>query len=239
MITAQQVRAGRALLNWSQKELAEKSGVSLNAINNFEREIVGPRKDTLVRLRISLEQAGLEFIGETGVNQATDKLAIEQHAGPGYMRLLVDDIISAARAGASNLYFNGIDFARMAPEELAELDRWWKAKPAHDVEERVMLPYGDFSFSARDRVYRWAAKEKIGEVAYVTYGQNMALMIQGASPRIILIRSRSIAETFRNQFELSWSAAKEPSFEQHIRGWEEFRGRLWDEAPAQDERQAA
>ncbi|HEY1096410.1 MAG TPA: helix-turn-helix transcriptional regulator, partial [Alphaproteobacteria bacterium] len=47
MITAEQIKAARALLNWKQSDLARESGVSLPSINNIERNIGSPRLDTL------------------------------------------------------------------------------------------------------------------------------------------------------------------------------------------------
>ena len=61
MITPAQIRAARALLGWSQSTLAEKAGVSRNALNNLEREVVGPRRSTVKAIQQALEQAGIEF----------------------------------------------------------------------------------------------------------------------------------------------------------------------------------
>src|SRR3954451_16914560 len=43
MITADQIRAARALLRWSAKHLADKTGVSLNTIQRMEAAIGVPR----------------------------------------------------------------------------------------------------------------------------------------------------------------------------------------------------
>ncbi len=227
MITAQQVRAGRALLNWSQKELSEHSGISLNAINNFEREIVAPRQDTLFALKRTLEDNGLELIGETGVNKARGPLRIEEFQEGDFAKLLLDDIIAAVRRGLQTVSFHGID-----PADLAEagLDRWEDARRQAGVEEQVLLPYGNFSFASRDKIYRWVSREMIGEVPFVAYGENLALFLGSPPSRLIIIRSRAIAKTFGDQFEIHWAGAKEPSPDQHIRGWEEFHERDWEEA---------
>lgn len=67
MINAAQMRAGRALLDWSQNELAEASGVSLPTIKRMER--VGPGRsaaDTVAAVQKALEAGGLAFIPENG-----------------------------------------------------------------------------------------------------------------------------------------------------------------------------
>ena len=61
-----QCRAARGLLNWTQKDLAAKSGVSAVTIRNFENERSTPQPATLTVLKQTLEVAGIEFIGENG-----------------------------------------------------------------------------------------------------------------------------------------------------------------------------
>jgi transcriptional regulator with XRE-family HTH domain len=66
-ISIEQIRAARALLGWSQSKLAESAGMSLPTIKRVEAE-KGPRvsEEARVRLRSSLEAAGVEFIDENG-----------------------------------------------------------------------------------------------------------------------------------------------------------------------------
>ena len=67
MIKPAQLRAARALLGWSQPDLARASLVSRPTIARIE--LGGkPYDRTLVDLIRAFEEAGIEFIGETGVN---------------------------------------------------------------------------------------------------------------------------------------------------------------------------
>ena len=61
MITAAQIRAARALLDWEQTALAEKSGVSAVTISAIERGSSDPRASTLTKIQRALEAAGIEF----------------------------------------------------------------------------------------------------------------------------------------------------------------------------------
>jgi transcriptional regulator with XRE-family HTH domain len=71
MITGSQIRAARALLGWSQQDLADKSLLSETAILKLETQRADSRTSTLMKVRKSLEAAGIEFInrpdGATGV----------------------------------------------------------------------------------------------------------------------------------------------------------------------------
>jgi predicted transcriptional regulator len=62
MITARQVRAARALLGWSQQELADRAIVSVNAVMRLERGKVDTRTSTLATVERALVRGGVEFI---------------------------------------------------------------------------------------------------------------------------------------------------------------------------------
>ncbi len=68
MFSIRQVKAARALLAWSQGDLAQASGVSEPTIARLESADgpVGGRQDTGDKLRLALESAGVEFIPENG-----------------------------------------------------------------------------------------------------------------------------------------------------------------------------
>ena len=63
---AWQCRAARALVGWSQDELAEASKVGKATIANFELGKTKPYGRTLDDLIETLEAAGVEFIAENG-----------------------------------------------------------------------------------------------------------------------------------------------------------------------------
>lgn len=62
MITPRQIRAARALLGWSQQQLADKAIVSLNVVTRMEKGKVDPRLSTLTAIYKALSKAGIEFL---------------------------------------------------------------------------------------------------------------------------------------------------------------------------------
>jgi transcriptional regulator with XRE-family HTH domain len=66
MLTAGQCRAARALLDWSQLELAEQAGVGIVTVRQLEASANEPRRATLDVVRRAFEAAGIEFIDENG-----------------------------------------------------------------------------------------------------------------------------------------------------------------------------
>jgi predicted transcriptional regulator len=62
MITPRQIRAARALLGWSQQQLADKAIISLNAVARLEKGKVDSRLSTLTAIQKALTKAGIEFL---------------------------------------------------------------------------------------------------------------------------------------------------------------------------------
>jgi predicted transcriptional regulator len=67
-VSIRQLKAARALLAWSQENLALAAKVSVPTVKRLEA-IDGPlggRETTAQKLRVALERAGVEFIDENG-----------------------------------------------------------------------------------------------------------------------------------------------------------------------------
>jgi predicted transcriptional regulator len=71
MITAAQMRAGRALLGVDQRQLAELAGVSLPTIQRMEASdgTVRGVVDTLTKVVEAFDRAGIELIGDHAVSR--------------------------------------------------------------------------------------------------------------------------------------------------------------------------
>ncbi len=67
IISPEQCRAARGLLNWTQIELADQSKVAKQTLADFERGARKPYERTLVDIQKALENAGVEFISGNGV----------------------------------------------------------------------------------------------------------------------------------------------------------------------------
>lgn len=65
-ITADQCRAARSLLNWTQDQLANNAGVSRATVADFESNARQPFKNNLRSIADCMFAAGIEFIPEEG-----------------------------------------------------------------------------------------------------------------------------------------------------------------------------
>jgi transcriptional regulator with XRE-family HTH domain len=72
MITSGQMRAARALLGIDQRELAQRSGLSLPTIQRMEASggVVRGNVDSLMKLADALAANGIELIGEGAASSA-------------------------------------------------------------------------------------------------------------------------------------------------------------------------
>jgi len=65
MITSCQIRAARALINWSARELADKSGLGVATIRRMELAdgVPSSNAQNLELIQKTLEGLGVEFVG--------------------------------------------------------------------------------------------------------------------------------------------------------------------------------
>ncbi len=70
MISADQLRAARALLGIDQRKLAELSGLSLPTLQRMEASdgVIRGNVDSLMKLTVALEAAGIELIADHAVS---------------------------------------------------------------------------------------------------------------------------------------------------------------------------
>lgn len=68
MLYANQIKAARGLLGWSQEKLSEESGITLGTVKRMEKSDgkVRGNSTNVMDLQAALEKAGIEFIPENG-----------------------------------------------------------------------------------------------------------------------------------------------------------------------------
>jgi DNA-binding XRE family transcriptional regulator len=65
VITVAQVRAARAILGWTQKTLADHAGIGIATVKTIEGG-AGTRTATLAAIIAALQEAGIDFLADTG-----------------------------------------------------------------------------------------------------------------------------------------------------------------------------
>src|ERR1700680_1627253 len=114
-ISAAQCRAARALLDWTQEQLAQNAQVARATIADFERNIrMLPMRQNLVSIVSTLEVAGIQFVAENdsgeGVGVRFRRLQLEYSTT---VRPDHDNIIISVR-------YKGMPFAVTIPRAIIE-----------------------------------------------------------------------------------------------------------------------
>jgi transcriptional regulator with XRE-family HTH domain len=83
ILTSAQIRAARALLNWSARRLSEQSGVSQSTIHRAETAKGCPstHEQGLAAIKGALERSGVEFLCDSGVRFRSDNGAADAGNG--------------------------------------------------------------------------------------------------------------------------------------------------------------
>ncbi len=76
MISAKQIKAARALLDWGQNELATATSLSVTTIRNLESGEMSVRGATMQIIRQVMESSGIEFTDGEGVRCRNDKIKV-------------------------------------------------------------------------------------------------------------------------------------------------------------------
>lgn len=68
MITPEQCRAGRGLLNWTQQRLADTAEVGIVTVRQFEAgKTARPQRSSIAAIERAMEFAGVDFTDDGGV----------------------------------------------------------------------------------------------------------------------------------------------------------------------------
>jgi len=204
MVSVLQIRAARALLNWKQSKLAEVSGISVPAIARLEQFIGSPRSDTLRAIQTAFEANGIEFFGENGVNLCREVFRIDTFEGIEGMQKIWDDVVVACANRKSEFLMSSMDekyWIDLYGDKVGdEMKRRFQAK----IHSRLLIKEGNNLCIGSDDTYRCIPKAVFGQVPHFVYADRYAL-INWDPLRVVLIRSQSVADTFRRQFEFNWA----------------------------------
>jgi transcriptional regulator with XRE-family HTH domain len=208
--TAAQIRAARALLNWHQPDLAKACGVSRESIAQIESGKSQGTQSNMEKITDAFWQAGIEFIEGEGLRRWGDMVEILEGA-TGFQRFLDDIFMSAASAAQPfDIMACGVQdekFVEAAGEKNEQhLERMGKIK---NIRAKSINMEGEKGFvSAKYCEYRTLESAALAAVPFYIYGNNLAIIIWRPELKIILIRSRILAEAYKMQFQILWKSAR-------------------------------
>lgn len=212
MIAREQIKAARALLDWSQKDLAEKSGVSEATIKLIETAKIHSKPDTLQQIQDSMESSGIEFLPQKGVRFRDDLLTVlekENEQDNIYLRLL-DDMYYTLKDTHGEILHSFVDNALSPAEVLAKE----KLLRNNGITFRHLVRHGDTHLIYPLDEYRYLPKGSYLNNPVTVYGDKVAFNVvskmQKGESAIIIIKNKQIAEIKRREFQILWDYGSAP-----------------------------
>jgi DNA-binding XRE family transcriptional regulator len=210
MISGRQIRAARALLDWSAEVLAKKVGMSREAINKIEDEAVQPRAKNLADILQVLDKNGIEFYNDRGVGFKDDQITTLK--GENVFLRLLDDVISTMRNKAkAEALFACVDDKLSPPIVVENYRRLRKS----GIAMRSLVKEGNTYLMGKLAEYRYLPVQYYHNSTTVIYGDKFATMIldptTAEDTAAIIIRNPHIAAAQRNLFNLIWSHSIKPN----------------------------
>ncbi|MCI5045062.1 MAG: helix-turn-helix domain-containing protein [Aquisalinus sp.] len=199
------MRAARALLNWSQQGLAEKSGVDKRLITAAENGKRTVRQDNVTRIKSALEDYGVEFLEGDGVRLKAPFLRVLE--GDNQYEQLLDDIYETVKDEGGTISIFSAGEGVPTPEERALTEAHIRRLIACEATERLLVCEGDTDFLAPHSWYRWLKREHYDPNSIMIYGDKMALQIWGPPDSTIIIHNPLLARAQRALFDIAWDTA--------------------------------
>lgn len=208
-IGARQIKAARALLDWSQDDLAQQTGLAVTTIRNLEAGFA-PRGTTAGMICQAIENAGLEFIDREGVRRRMDEVEIYQDADSSDS--LFDDMLQTAKKQGGQI---------LCAVQSQEMLMMSCGAHGNDRAARMqrLLTHADFmcllpegaklAISTPQVQFRALAKPNIGPVSYFVYGGKHAIILAEGkdSFRFVVFKSPGLAHSYRAHFLMLWEKA--------------------------------
>lgn len=210
-IRARQMKAARALLDWSQEDLARASGISIATIRKLELGFISPRGHTMIAIRRAFEDAGLEFIEPDGVRHRPEDVSVYQ--GPDGLLAFLDDVYETMKKKGGEivtLYASEHPFSKVlnASDSNAHIERMTQIKSKISFKCILKEPAARVDCAAYCN-YRYISRHYVDSVPFYIYDDKFASILfeSDPAPKIIVIRSSPMAEAYRQQFHSMWEKA--------------------------------
>mgnify|MGYP000019263161 CR=1 FL=1 len=207
MISLAQIKAARALLNWTQDTLAKAAGLSLPAINNLERGLTSPRKETLTAIEIALGTAGIEFLDTSGVRLKTPDVHVKIIEGPDWLATYDHDIFSVLQSSQDEILHIACDNRLWMIYGSTTNHEYVTHRNKVQFSERILVPDTIDYITSPAKAYRTLPSHHFARIDTQIYGDRVAHIIWD-SRKIILSQSAALAESERLRFEILWALAK-------------------------------
>ena len=201
-----QIRGARGILNWSQTDLAEQTGISTTSIGAIENGHTKPRENTIRKIQEVFETAGIEFI-DGGVRVRNNNIKVFQ--GRARFADFYEDIHKTLSKNPGPVYVSNADerkFERWLGADNVQL-HIERMQNIAGITYEILIQEGDnYTLASSSYAkYRWQPKELFSSIPFYIYGDKLAIIIFDNEPTVIVLNYPVIASAYKKQFEGIWN----------------------------------
>lgn len=209
IISPEQSRAARALLNITRDDLSELSGVSAGIIGRFETGGTDTRVKSVNQLRLALESAGVDFLNLEGVTKRQEK--IRTYQGESIHRMLLDEIYHDLKAEGGEVLIKGLDESRWSSGDdeaflRHHIDRLIKA----GVTERLLVSEEHDFDVAHKHWYRKIPRKYFAPQTHWIFKNKVGMVSWGDIERLTIIESVDLYTSECRLFNCVWDCVGQP-----------------------------
>lgn len=209
MISIEQCRGARGILSWTQQDLADASGLSKTAINNFEKGHSDIKAESLKAIRVAFESADIEFLGQDGMRKRADNIQILR--GSSALIDLLHDIAETmknASAGDVLISYANPHLASQIPTQA--LFEHIESLKKQNISQRILCAEGARAILSPNDQCRWLPQEMTNaNMTTYLYGSKVAFELWDRT-MIIVVNSADAHYAERCRFEHLWVSARVP-----------------------------
>lgn len=212
MPTIEQIRAARALIGWSQGELADQSGLSQTGIARIENGTNHPNSSTIKKITKAFDDFDVEFIDETGVKKRSNE--IRKFRGKTGLIQFMDDVYESAKNVGGKMSFYNVKPGNWI-DVLGE--EWWNfhvermSKLNEKTDVRILVPEGNLNFISKGYAeYKWfpANFDLSNKKTMYIYGGKLAFVTflnSSEQVEILLLDNQDFTNGVEALFDIAWN----------------------------------
>jgi transcriptional regulator with XRE-family HTH domain len=207
LLSGKQIAAARQLLDWSQADLSEYSGVSKPTIIRMEKDLASVKDDLRQRVVDAMNDNSVEFV-DGGVKIVSHKIR-EYNGTEGFRKFMWDVYNTAAEQGGDICLYN------------ARPQYWykWLGEDWYNDHAKRMITIKDkITFNAISNEnnplfiasdfgeYRWFPSELFNDKSFYAYGDKLGFLnFEETTLNIVVIEHEDFANAFRVLFNIAWN----------------------------------
>lgn len=211
MITKYQIPAARALLEWTQDDLANASGISKDMVSKIESGKSAGSLKSLQAIEAALTVAGIEFGENDCVKRSSNQIRVLK-GQEGFLEFYDEVYEEVRNTGAKIVCVSNVDERKFVQWQGEQLDEHSARMQALGTQYKILIKHGDTYFPASDYAeYRWMPEGMFYSVPYYVYGQKVAMLIfDEEEPRIYILNEPELSKSHKSQFDSLWDQSTIP-----------------------------